>query len=152
MYRSSAQYKDASDVGKVEYGASYRTLINWIRIKQKKINVAHFLKRAGWNKVILVGAGDLCELLIEELADSDIKVECVLEDNLKKYGEKYKKWGIKSFSEVENSFVKGTKVIVTYVDRYNSYINVLLNKNVSVDDVVSIEEMIAYILLDAREQ
>lgn len=152
MYRSSAQYKDACEIGKIEYSAAYRSLLNWIRIKQKGINIPQILQNDKWNEIIIVGAGDLCELLIDEFKGSSVKVSGILDDNLKKYGNKYRNYGIKSVSEVDISFLQGKKLIVTYMDKYNSYVEKLSCKGISVDSILSIEELVAYILLKERAQ
>ena len=147
MYQSSTHYKDACEVGKIEYSAAYRTLIWMVKAKQKNIDWAEKLAVADFRDIILVGAGDLCDILLEELKLSDVQICGIIESNIAKYEKQYPKGLLMRIEEVEPGFFVGKKVIVTYMNRYGEWVSKLQDKGVKVDDIVSLEEVISYLLL-----
>ena len=150
MYRSSARYKDACEVGKIEYAASYRTLLWWVMIRQDNIALANKLIEEGYTELILMGAGDLCDLFLREISGTKINLAGIIEDNIKKYGSKYKKNNICCLADVSLDFLEGKKIIVMYRDKFNTCVEQLQNKGVKIEDIISIEELMSYILYKER--
>ena len=152
MYRSSAHYKDACEIGKLEYAASYRALLWWVMIRQRNVKISDKIMEAGFDNVILIGAGDLCDLFLNEIARTEIKLAGILEDNIKKYGNKYRKYNIFCLADVPSDFFDDKKFIIMYRDKFNFWAERLQKDGVKIDDIVSIEELLAYILYEERSK
>lgn len=147
MYGSSRHYKDACESGKVEYASAYRTLLWMIKSKQNNINWGEKLINAGYKNVVLVGAGDLCDIFMREMQQSDIQVCGIIENDFSRYWGKYAKGLLMKIEEVEEDFCKEKKFIINYMNRYDDWVVKLQNRGVKIDNIVSIEEIISYILL-----
>ena len=151
MYKASSHYKDACEVGKIEYSASYRTLLWWVQMKQKNIDFSTSLLKSDFSNLILVGGGDLCDLFLKEIENSEIKVDGILEDNIKKFAGKYKKQNLVSFVEVNEDFFDNKKVIIMYREKFDFRVKRLRIKGVEIDDIVSVEEIIAFVLYKEKQ-
>ena len=146
MYSSSTHYKDACEIGKLEYAAAYRTLIWMVKAKQKNINWGEQLIEAGYKELVLIGAGDICDILLCELQTSGVQIAGIIESNINKYSLKYADGLLKIFEEISLDFFKGKKFIVNYMNRYDEWVSRLQNKGVEIDNIVSVEELISYLV------
>lgn len=77
---SKVQYNMLKD--KVEkLSEFYNILIQWISLKEKGIAIGDFIKKGGYRTVAIYGMKELGELLYEEMKNSDICVEYVIDQS-----------------------------------------------------------------------
>ena len=150
MYRCSEKYKDACLIGQKEYASAYRSLIMLVRIKQHNIFLAEELLARDLQDIILVGAGDMCDLFLEELVGTEVNILSILERRIGKYRSHYKRHNVVALNTVGSESLRDRKIIVMDVLRFNEYMEFLIDKGVEVDNIYSIEEVLACVLMRGR--
>lgn len=149
MYRSSTHYKDACNVGKIEYAAAYRTLIWMVKAKQLGINWCEKLVGMGIKEVVLAGAGDICDIFLDEMRNSDLELHAILESNYKKYVTRYNSKLLVDYRNITKDFLEAKMIIVCQMDKYNDWV-MKLEKYAVIDNIISLEEILSSVLLGKR--
>lgn len=145
LYKGSELFKDACEVGQKEYASSYRTLLMFVELKQKNINLYELLGRAeGFSSFVLWGGGPISSLLCNEIPHSVIGG--IIENNKVKYIDNFEDIPMYGENEIPEGFFNNKKVIVTDMYRMNQITERLNDRGVTIDDIVSAEEVMAYAL------
>lgn len=145
MYSCSRRYKDACETGKTEYAASYRTLLMFVKLKQKEINLSQKLRECSIEDVYIYGAGDICSLLIDELRGGDVRIHGIIEDNEARYRTLYPK--IPMFGSNSKDIEKNYTIIVSYPNRYNDIAERLCEIGFDINRIINLEEVLAFCII-----
>ena len=113
----------------------YKTLYQWIMIRQDKIKVAEYFKKNNYEQVAIYGMGELGRLLVRELNDSDIEIPFTIDQNAGNIAIS----GIKVIS-LKDINEKADVIVVTVIDKFDS-IKADIKKYVDVP-VVSLDDVL----------
>lgn len=58
----------------IRYYTMFRVTYNWIKLRNRGIYIAAYLKRKGWTQIAIYGMGYIGECLYEELENTNIKI------------------------------------------------------------------------------
>lgn len=142
-YKASERYKDACEVGKKEYAALYRALLMFAEMKIKDLRIADYFACNGIESVVIWGAGDMCELLISELSREKYDIEYVVDSRVEKYKKEYNPLSILAPQNVNYDDLKQHLIIITDMYRYNDYLKEISSKGCDVNQIISVEELLA---------
>ena len=57
----------------------YKTLYQWLLVRQDKVEIADYFKENGYQRVAIYGMGELGRLLLKELRDTGIEIPYVID-------------------------------------------------------------------------
>ena len=69
----------------IKYYKMFRTLYNWIKLKNRNILINEYLQRKGWKQIAIYGMGYIGECLYEELEKTDIMVLYGIDQSARDY-------------------------------------------------------------------
>lgn len=113
----------------------YKTLYQWVLIRQDKVQIADYFKDNGYKRVAIYGMGELGKLFLRELHDNDIEIPYVIDQNARSI----------SVSGIRTIELKDIKqdvdvIVVSVVDKFEA-IKVDIERNVDVP-VISLEDVL----------
>lgn len=93
----------------------YKTLYQWLLIRQDKVDIADYFRKNGYQRVAVYGMGELGRLFLKELCDSDIEIPYVIDQNAKSIS-------VPGVKTVELKEVKKDVdvIVVSVVDKYEA--------------------------------
>lgn len=143
-YRGSDKYKDACEIGKREYAAFYRSLVMLVQLKQCG---GALMLSDEWmeSDLFLWGGGDVCNLIIEELHNIEKNINAVIDNKVEKFSlTTARKVAVISENDfITKSDIESCNIVVIDVLRLNQIITKLVNAGLKVNQIISIEELIA---------
>lgn len=113
-------------------------LYQWIKNKIKGLSIGDHLYNKGIRTVIIYGAGDLGELLYEELKISELTVKYFVDRNADKYREK--NLATTEIYRWENKPMEKVDAIIISILADDNEITQMCNKDVK--EVYSLEELV----------
>lgn len=113
----------------------YNLLEQWLELKQQNRNIGEYLESCGYRKIAIYGMGKLGKRFLDELEESDVKVDYVIDLNLCEQDSKFVvKRPNESMDEVD-------VIIVTAVNEYSDIKSKLMEqcnyKIISLTEVLS---------------
>ena len=116
-------------------GYIFRTACKWLRARQRGLLIIDRLAERGIKKIAIYGVGELGRCLIEELRESDIKIQYLIDKNMQKDNGEY------TFYRPKDILPEVQAVIVTPVYQYGEIVREL--KYSEDTQIISLEELIS---------
>lgn len=113
----------------------YKTLYQWLLIRQDKVEIADYFKENGYQRVAIYGMGELGRLLLKELRDTGIEIPYVIDQNARSI----------SVSGIKAVMLKDAKedvdvIVVSVVDKFE-VIKADIERNMSVP-ILSLDDVL----------
>lgn len=113
----------------------YKLLYQWIIMHQDKKRIADYFKTCGYKNIAIYGMGEFGKLLLWELADTEINIACVIDQNAASITLPKNK--VVTLNEVKENM---DVIVITVIDKYDA-IKMEAEKYVNVP-IISLEEVL----------
>ncbi|MDE6603094.1 MAG: hypothetical protein K2K90_13235 [Lachnospiraceae bacterium] len=113
----------------------YKTLYQWVLIRQEQIQIADYFRGKGYKRVAVYGMGELGRLFLRELRDKDIEIPYVIDQNARSISVP----GIKTI-ELKDVKQDVDVIVVSVVDKFET-IKADIERNVDVP-VISLDDVL----------
>ena len=93
----------------------------------------------GWKRIAIYGLGILGKFLIEDLSESEVEIDCILDKNYSKLPANYH--GINVIGPHEINERKYDCIVVSVPQNYNAILEVLHAQDVDLNKIISITSL-----------
>ena len=147
MYDSSAMYRDACESGKVIYASFYRTLLMLCKVLTNDISIRQYMLAHNIQEYMLYGCNECTEALLSVCSKEENLPTYIVDANYQRYRAKYSRFNLVKIEDLKSIDTLDLIIIMSNYN-FNQIAKDLNHLGIQYDEIISIEEFLATLLLE----
>lgn len=123
------------------YQYSFLTVQRYLTVKCQKKNPSQFFEQYQMKKIAIYGLGELAKCLLNDLAESDLKIAYIVDQAYASYPNGYQGIpvvGVDTIKEQEAVDV----MVVTVLYEFNQIVDALLEQQIALDNIINMNDIV----------
>lgn len=121
------------------YQYNYNTVLTYLSAKCKNKQVVDFFEKHSFCKIAICGIGDLGKCFVNDLINSNIHIEYIIDSSAESYPNGYKGIPVVNIDNIKNNV---DVIVITEVFELNKMIDILLDQNIEIEKIININDVV----------